>query len=302
MNSADLKNINKLVGDISADQLKHTQCFLTRPVQLFMPMTGPCYYAVQAHAHPAFSFVYTFDNHSKIKIDGRTVTPAHGRILAMSPGLVHMEITSQDQFARYVAIFIDTDTFNHEFSHYGDPKKQNYQGDCFAPSPQLLPSLKEFMAEHEAKAAGHEQMLSVLGIQIIHHIIRSILGMSGRVPRKIKHRIEVDKAIEFMHENFWKKISVGEIASHVAMSTSHFARIFKKEIRQSPFDYLIGIRLERAKRLLMAGEKNITDIALSTGFKSSSHFCTAFLQKYKQPPSFFKKSLGNPEQEQDMAK
>ncbi len=284
----DLKKIKTLVGEISKEQLNHTDCFITDHVQLFMPMTGPCQYAVREHAHPCFSFVYTFDNHSKIKIDNTIINPSQGKLVVMSPRLVHTEILSEDQFSRYIAIFINSDFFMREFHYYGDHQPALYRGDVFIPSPELLPGLKEFMAEYEVNAPGAEQMLAVLGIKIIHQIIRSITGEFHHVPRKIKHRLEVDQAITWMHENYAEKITVQNIASHVAMSPSHFSRIFKQETSTSPMDHLMDIRLAMAKILLLAGELNMTEIALSTGFKASSHFSFSFQKKYKITPSDFR--------------
>ncbi|MCP4021465.1 MAG: AraC family transcriptional regulator, partial [Desulfobacteraceae bacterium] len=73
MDKIAIEKIKTLIGEISTDQLKNTDCFIADKVQLFMPMTGPCNYAVKEHSHPSFSFVYTFDNHLIIKIKNRII-------------------------------------------------------------------------------------------------------------------------------------------------------------------------------------------------------------------------------------
>jgi AraC-like DNA-binding protein len=66
-------------------------------------------------------------------------------------------------------------------------------------------------------------------------------------------------------------------------------RIFKQETGTTPVDFLIQIRLERAKKLLISSMESITDIAYTCGFNSSSHFATSFLKKFNATPSDFRK-------------
>ncbi|MBU1614775.1 AraC family transcriptional regulator [bacterium] len=106
---------------------------------------------------------------------------------------------------------------------------------------------------------------------------------------RITSRIEIDKVIEYLHFNYGQKISVEEMARAALLSPSHFASVFKKETGRSPMDYLIALRLNKAKKFLRAGGKTITEIALECGFASSSHFSSCFRQEFAITPSEFKK-------------
>lgn len=60
------------------------------------------------------------------------------------------------------------------------------------------------------------------------------------------------------------------------MSESSLNKVFKEELLYSPIEYLINIRLDKAKKLLRSKSKSITEIALECGFSSLSHFSSCF--------------------------
>ena len=86
------------------------------------------------------------------------------------------------------------------------------------------------------------------------------------------------------------KITVGVLASVAHLSASHFARGFKEETGKAPMEYAHDLRLERAKKLLLAGDKSITEIALECGFNSPSYLSACFQKQYKMTPSEYRKN------------
>lgn len=74
------------------------------------------------------------------------------------------------------------------------------------------------------------------------------------------------------------------MATVAAMSSSHFSRVFRKETGLSPMNYLIDLRLAKARRLLVSGETCVTSVALRCGFASHSHFTDTFRKTLRLPP------------------
>ena len=286
----ELYKIRKLVGEITKEQLRYVDSFVGDNIGIFMPAGGPCFYALTPlHSHPSYMFVLPFNDQTSIKIDGKIITAKHGRLLALSPDIVHHECPS-DYPPRYIAIFIDKGFFEKQLSRY--PIKQGivFHGESYDVTPNLLPLLKRFMIEADNKMSGSEAVLHGLSLEICHTMIRSIFDFAPANDR-ISSRMEIDRVIEYLHSNLDKKITVEGMAKIAHMSPSHFARIFKQEIGKSPVDYLNQIRMERAKKLLFAGDKSITEIALDCGFSSPSYLSACFFKKYKMTPSEYQKSL-----------
>lgn len=89
-------------------------------------------------------------------------------------------------------------------------------------------------------------------------------------------RIQIQRAKDFINANYDRAVSVAEIAGTVHMSASCFSKKFKESTGFSPYDYLLSVRLDRAKELLRRTDDSIEDIAYKTGFNSASNFIYFF--------------------------
>jgi AraC-like DNA-binding protein len=94
---------------------------------------------------------------------------------------------------------------------------------------------------------------------------------------KLKELIDI--SINYIHNNFERDISLGDIAKYVFLSPSYFTRAFKDQTGKSPIRYLLKIRIERAKEMLVDTGLKISDIALSVGFSNQQRFNEMF-KKY----------------------
>jgi len=82
----------------------------------------------------------------------------------------------------------------------------------------------------------------------------------------------IQRAKEFIDENYNKPITLEKIASIACLSKYHFCRLFKEKVGLSFRDYLYKVRLKRAVELLRNENLSITNIAEETGFRSRAHF------------------------------
>lgn len=286
----EIERIRALVGGVSGDQLRFVDCFVSRRVGLFIPSVGPCFYAVTPdHAHPSYSFVLAFDDRSRIAAGGRILRPQPGTVLAIDPGAVHHEILDEEP-SRYVAIFIDREFFEAQLGLYPGLPKEPFAFRTFPPGKDLPLLLKEFMNEYEGRLPGSAAVLEALETAIAHALIRACHRIERKAARG-SGRVEIHQVIEHLHGHFEEKLTVADMAKIAAMSPSHFSRVFKQETGRSPLDYLILLRLEKARKLLRAGDGSITEIALRCGFASPSHFTARFQQHFRQAPSEYLKTL-----------
>ncbi len=285
-----LENIRKLVGDATPEQLRYVDCYVGEDAAVFMPAAGVCFYSLTpAHAHPAYMFVLPFNDRTVLRISGRDIRSRPGGLMALAPGLEHHELPA-DAPPRYIAIFIDRDFFEKRLSDYPLKKGIAFRGEYYGPGPDLLPLLKKFMAEAEGGLPGSEDVLRSLSAEICHSIIRSMLRLAPPAER-VSSRIEIDRAVEYVHANMGSRITLNDMARAANMSTSHFARVFKKEAGLTPVEYLNDVRMERVRKLLRAGGRSITDIALACGFGSPAYLSERFQRKYGLTPSEYRDSL-----------
>ena len=99
----------------------------------------------------------------------------------------------------------------------------------------------------------------------------------------------LQNALNFIHLNYEKELSVELIAQQANLSIYHFSRLFKKETGYSPYEYLMHYRLDKAKKLLKTSKKTISEISFLTGFKSESNFIYCFHKNMNMSPGQFRR-------------
>ena len=92
------------------------------------------------------------------------------------------------------------------------------------------------------------------------------------------------KSISYIHERYYEKITVEDLASIAHMSRSSYLKKFGEICKMSPSAYLMKIRLESAAVMLSSTDLSISDIAYKTGFYDASHFTRAFEKAYSASP------------------
>ena len=96
--------------------------------------------------------------------------------------------------------------------------------------------------------------------------------------------IHVERAIDYIYENYSKNISVTDIAEYLGIDITYLYHLFKEEYNMSPQKYLLNFRLKTAMNKLEGGNMSIADIAYSCGFNDASAFCHQFKKVYKDTP------------------
>jgi AraC family transcriptional regulator len=71
-------------------------------------------------------------------------------------------------------------------------------------------------------------------------------------------------------------LSLDEMARSVGLSTAHFARVFRKSTGETPHQFVLRQRLERAKAMLRTPDARVLDVAVACGFKTQQHFAQVF--------------------------
>ena len=81
--------------------------------------------------------------------------------------------------------------------------------------------------------------------------------------------------LRLAHENA-ATLDVADLAEHVGYSPFHFTRIFTAHLGIGPGQYLTALRIDEAKRMLLAGDDAVIDVAAAVGFESLSSFSRRF--------------------------
>lgn len=86
----------------------------------------------------------------------------------------------------------------------------------------------------------------------------------------------IEQAVGFISENFGENLSLEKIAAHVSLSPTYFQKLFLKAVGKTPNEYILDLRIRRAKEQLLTTDFPISFIAAECGFSSQSYFNYAF--------------------------
>ena len=124
-----------------------------------------------------------------------------------------------------------------------------------------------------------EPMSELRGMGVLYELIADILesDLARNVGTKAYYNIL--PAIRYIDGNFETEISVDELAKMCAMSNTNFRRVFTAVCGVSPIQYLLNVRIRRAKEFLTEYSLSVSETATLCGFKDVEHFCRTFKKK-----------------------
>lgn len=107
--------------------------------------------------------------------------------------------------------------------------------------------------------------------------------------REIQDSKYIRQAKYYIDEHYGNEISLEEVAGSVHINPSYFSSLFKKEQGINFSDYLIQVRIEKAKELLEEGELNVGEVGRKVGYKDQKYFSRLFYKVVGIKPSGYKK-------------
>ncbi|GMO27650.1 MAG: helix-turn-helix domain-containing protein [Spirochaetaceae bacterium] len=102
--------------------------------------------------------------------------------------------------------------------------------------------------------------------------------------------VHVTRALNIMQKNVRKNLAIDELARVLALSTEHFIRIFRAEIKLTPYQYMLRLKIEGASGLLISTTKSVGEIAEWFGFENQFHFSRCFKKCTGIPPLEYRKT------------
>ncbi|MBU9744549.1 AraC family transcriptional regulator [Diplocloster agilis] len=97
--------------------------------------------------------------------------------------------------------------------------------------------------------------------------------------------------LNYLEQNYMYPLCLKDISGLVHLNPRYLSRLFKEATGLTIQQYLIRLRIGKAKKLLSATSHSITDIALETGFCDCQHFCKVFKQLEGITPTQYGRSI-----------
>ncbi|HOQ06356.1 MAG TPA: AraC family transcriptional regulator [Clostridiales bacterium] len=248
-------------------------------------------WSMEPNRHDNYEMVYMKKGCAVFEISGHKVELGPNDIIIIKPMQYHKFIVKSESGCEFIVLYFTFENrINGEYAQIPLEDFLNFVSNKEAspyiklkvsPKNEIVILLNRIMKERDSSEPGSE-FLNYLLIMELFVLLSRALKMEWENSIKLKSsklKELIGIAINYIHNNFERDISLGDIAKYVFLSPSYFTRAFKEETGMSPISYLLRVRIDRAKELLVDTSLRISDIALSVGFSNQQRFNEMF-KKY----------------------
>ncbi|MBH1940039.1 AraC family transcriptional regulator [Mobilitalea sibirica] len=249
------------------------------------------------HDHDFTELAYILSGKGKYLIEGKEYDVEAGDLVICNPGVKHTHIVTntKEPTIEFIAGFTD-----FHFKNMAANSIELKNGGCIIhTSAELKQELSmhcySMIAEKEGCKVGKYFMFKTHLMQMLLLVMREMVDnenpeQKGCNFESYNKSYAVNRIITYLNENFDQKISLEQIAHNMYLSPVYISKIFKEETGESPINYLIKIRLDKAREILLSGESgSIKSIATQVGYDDVYHFSKLFKKYYGISPLYYKK-------------
>ncbi len=244
------------------------------------------------HHHDFFEISIILQGESLYLIDEEWKTVRSGDILLFNPGVDHAEKQLINTYSHQLHIGIKN------FQLYGLEKN-------FFPTHGSLLSMQDsqfkifdkawqLIEEFNQQKTHFNLMGRALVMEMMLFILRSLekeeqLSEEEHASQNDRMNQVVQLIMTYMENNFAKDISIEQLATLYYVSPTYLSKIFKDITGVSPINYLIQIRLTKARQLLEKEEDlTVKEVAKAVGYEDAYHFSKSFKKHFGLSPSMIR--------------
>jgi AraC family transcriptional regulator len=124
------------------------------------------------------------------------------------------------------------------------------------------------------------------------HVLRSYSSLGTVLPEPPQGGLSLRQlqcVVDFVQTHLSQRLTLDALAQHTGFSVYYFARLFRQTTGESPHQYVLRQRVERAQELLEQPDRPLADVAFATGFANQSHLTQQFRLHFGVTPSVYRR-------------
>lgn len=271
-------------------------------IEFFLQKHSTKGYTTRSHIHPAIELIYIKCGEYSVSIDNDESRASVGDLLFFRANTIHSIRLSSESQGSYYVLKIAPSLLFHIF-----PGKEQMR----LTSPFLIKSLNETSCFHDADISLKfkqifEQMICDIDNDGVDFYIRErayasllLLEMlSSMLPPSNYHANITEKSVSLIYEcvdyinnNYASDITAEECADMLHISYSYFARLFRAVIGKTFKEYLVSVRLAKAKSILISTHISVSDVASACGYSNLSYFISEYKKAFGKTPKETQKEI-----------
>lgn len=247
------------------------------------------------HSHDHIELCLAIKGSHEMYVDGKNYLLKEGDLMILNPGTYHRSLASTDQGPPVVECYIGFSGIHlrgQEPNHMMLPGGKQIYELPLGLKQDIFKICAAMEKESGSCKAGRYFMLKSYVIQIICLLIREEHEKAeeheGYIFKSTNKKYVVKQIKKYLEEHYQEKISLDTIAQNMYLSTFYISKLFKNETGDTPINYLIQIRMEKAGKIIKEGKaKSIQDVAAMVGYEDAYHFSKLFKKYYGMSPSSY---------------
>ncbi len=240
------------------------------------------------HAHDFYQLMYIASGEGIVGVSKESLQVKQGDVIFIAPMVEHGVDCSKTSMTTYEIKF---DIFDSELEDIARNIGVLYYEEDNKIKNLILKIIDECTECRPYYKKSIENFIS----QIIIYLTRqqspsddSPEALTGSYERYSSIASKTKTYIDF---NYFKRVSLVDLASIFCVSQSHLCREFTKNFGMSPIKYLNNLRIEKAKELLSVSDYSIGEIAYRVGFNDIHYFSRYFNKQERVSPAGYRKKI-----------
>lgn len=171
-----------------------------------------------------------------------------------------------------------------------DPARLTLEGNLGFQDPLLTQIGFALWRELEQHAPAGELYAQTAAQMLAVHLLRHYTSIE-KAFKEPAHGLttkQMKRVTDFIQAHLDQDLSLEALAQQAGFSSYHFARLFRQTTGESPHQFVLRRRVERAQQLLKETTAPLAQIALESGFANQSHLTRAFKQQYSLTPRAYR--------------
>ncbi len=242
------------------------------------------------HFHTTLSIGAITNGKATFKSNHTTHLLKENMLVILNPFTPHACNPLYSNFRSYYMLYVDT-TWAYELQKTLFPNIKSFV--------ELTPTLLESAKEYQNFIALNKTLFNpnLFYLQKQEAIEEFFIAFFSKytnlktTPCNYKETLKIQKAKEFIEQNYTQNITIEEIANTINISPFYFSRLFKKATGISPYQYLLNIKIQKAKEALLDPSTSIATLAYTLNFSDQSHFNRVFKALTTLTPHEYKKAF-----------
>ncbi len=152
----------------------------------------------------------------------------------------------------------------------------------FSTSHKAMDLAYDLFMECEKKYQNHFSITSCF-VNLLECLEESLI--SRKIPAK---NFYMTRAVEYIKENYYKNLSVEEIANMLGIERSYLSRLFKTYKNKSTQNYIIDYRIQRAKKMFEEEDLNVSQVCSAVGYTNIYCFSRIFKSRVGMSPKEYR--------------